>query len=116
MGKSKDKKPRRPRDTSYSVTQQLIKEFGVERLKEIYMENNGIYGSAEYLSKIWSEGYVHYTVTYTLARKFNWQRLITNKDCALARSVLSGKVPIEYYKHVIFSEDILNEVKKNEIL
>ena len=106
--KHKYPKERKPRDTSYSITQQLIAEFGEEKLKEICLEY-GFYTGADKLTELWGKG-VPYTVTSYLRKKLGWQRIITSKEDSNVKSVLSGKVPLEHFKTIKFSKEIEDEV------
>ena len=101
-------KERKPRDTSYSITQQLIAEFGEEKLKEICLEY-GFYTGADKLAELWGKG-VPYTVTSYLRKKLGWQRIITSREESNAISVLKVKVPLEHFKTIKFSKEIEDEV------
>lgn len=102
-------KSRKPRNTDYSITQQLIRHYGVSRLCEIYIENKGIYGSANFLTKDLGTD-ISYTITQYLAKKFHWVRLVTDPNEHTIKCTLAAGFSAEYYKHLKFSEEILNEV------
>ncbi|MGE5797397.1 MAG: hypothetical protein ACM34M_14630 [Ignavibacteria bacterium] len=102
-------KHRKARDTSYSLTQQLIKHYGVDRLKEIYMENKGIYGASNFITQDLGT-YISYTITQYLARKFQWVRIVNDPNEHKIIFTLAAGFSPEYYKHLKFSEEILNEV------
>ena len=98
----------KPRSTDYSQTQKVIKQIGLEKLKEI-LTTNGVYSSAKIISELYGK-YIHWTTTGYLRKKFGWVRLVTSRDETLAKSVLNGTVPLNHYKYIKFSEEIKNEV------
>ena len=98
----------KPRNTDYSQTQKVIREIGLDKLKEI-LTTNGVYSSAKIIGKLYGK-YVHWTTTIYLRKKFNWVRLVVSRDETLAKSVLNGTVPLNHYKYIKFSEEIKNEV------
>lgn len=95
-------KHRKPRNTDYSITSKLIKEFGEKRLYEIWCDCNGMYGASDYLSELTDVWITPWIVRY-LSEKFNWKRKMTDKDNAVYKAVVINKsVPAEYYKHLEF--------------
>lgn len=79
----------------------LLQLFGERELFRIWAEN-GMYKSADLLSErtgIWISEYV---MRY-LSNKFNWKRVVTDKNLPIYRGILNGSQPREYYKHIIFN-------------
>lgn len=97
----------KPRDTSYSQTQKVIKAIGLKELESI-LTNNGVYSSAQILSDLCGY-YVHWTTTIYLRKKFNWIRIVSSREETLAKSVLNGTVPLDHYKYIDFSDEIKSE-------
>jgi hypothetical protein len=95
-------KNRKSRDTSYSQTQRLIKALGIEYINKTW-QNHGMFKTAEILSKELNEFISPYVIRY-MSDKFNWIRIITDKNLPIFIGVLNGSVPREYYKHIIFME------------
>ena len=78
----------------------LMEEVGEKEIKKIW-ELRGMYGTAKILSdqlNLWVQGY---HVAY-FADKFSWVRYEKNRNCPIYKSVLSGQVPAEHFKHIIF--------------
>ena len=67
-------KSRKHRDTSYSMTQRLLKKLGEGRVVE-YWQKYGMYKSAELLSKEIQEYVSPYTMRH-LSNIKNWKRPI----------------------------------------
>ena len=97
---------RKQRDTSYSMTQRLLKKIGESRVVE-YWKRHGMYKSAELLSIEMQEYVSPYTMRH-LSNIKNWKRHV-NKKSPLYKGVMAGTVPAAYYKHLIFEEEIKNE-------
>ena len=97
---------RKQRDTSYSMTQRLLKQLGEGRVVE-YWKRHGMYKSAELLSIEMQEYVSPYTMRH-LSNIKNWKRPVNPKS-AIYVGVKRGTVPSSYYKHLIFPEDIENE-------
>ena len=97
----------KPRNTDYSQTQKLIKQVGLEKLKEV-LTTYGVYRSAQILSDSCGR-YIHWTTTIYLRKKFNWIRMVTSRDETLAKSLLNGNVSLDHYKYIDFSDEIKNE-------
>ncbi len=96
---------RKPRDTSYSMTQRLLKKMGEGRVVE-YWKRHGMYKSAELLSKEMQEYVSPYTMRH-LSNIKNWKRE-ANKLSPIYKGVKAGTVPASFYRHLIF-EDVNNE-------
>jgi hypothetical protein len=94
----KDRK--KPRNTDFSITQQLINYFGEKKLYNTW-KKYGMYKSAEILTEE-GEQYVSPYVMRYLSNKFNWKREISNPNLPFVKGILNGKVDAEYYKHVRF--------------
>ena len=97
---------RKQRDTSYSMTQRLLKQLGEGRVVE-YWKRHGMYKSAELLSIEMQEYVSPYTMRH-LSNIKNWKRHV-NKKSPLYKGVIAGTVPAAYYKHLIFEEENKNE-------
>ena len=93
---------RKKRDTSYSMTQRLLKKLGEGKVVE-YWQKYGMYKSAELLSKEMQEFVSPYTMRH-LSNIKNWKRLV-NKNSPIYKGVLAGTVPAAYYKHLIFPKE-----------
>jgi len=93
---------RKQRDTSYSMTQRLLRELGEGRVVE-YWKRHGMYKSAELLSIEMQEYVSPYTMRH-LSNIKNWKRHV-NKKSPLYKGVIAGTVPAAYYKHLIFEEE-----------
>jgi len=97
---------RKQRDTSYSMTQRLLKKIGEGKVVE-YWTKYGMYKSAELLSIEMQEYVSPYTMRH-LSNIKNWKRPV-NKLSAIYKGVIAGTVPAAYYKHLIFEEEDKNE-------
>jgi hypothetical protein len=93
---------RKQRDTSYSMTQRLLKTLGEGRVVE-YWQKYGMYKSAELLSKEMQEYVSPYTMRH-LSNIKNWKRHV-NKNSPIYKGVMAGNVKASYYKHLIFPEE-----------
>jgi len=89
-----------PRNTDFSITQQLINYFGVEKLYQTW-KKYGMYKSAEALTEE-GEQYVSPYVMRYLSNKFDWMREVTNPNLPFVKGILNGKTDAQYYKHVRF--------------
>jgi len=98
---------RKQRDTSYSMTQRLLKKLGEGRVVG-YWTKYGMYRSAELLSVEMQEYVSPYVLRY-MSNKYNWKRKCNPKS-AIYLGVQKGTVPASYYKHLIFPK----EITKNE--
>ena len=96
---------RKQRDTSYSMTQRLLKQLGEGRVVE-YWKRHGMYKSAELLSIEMQEYVSPYTMRH-LSNIQNWKRPV-NKKSPIYKGVLAGTVPAAYYKHLIFPKEEMN--------
>ncbi len=113
--KSKDEKKnrsypkeRKPRKTEYSTITQLINKLGIEKVKEI-STTFGTYSGAMVLSKLSGISVPDRTIL-GMRNKFGWVRVVSSKDDCNARSIINGKVPVDHFRTIKFSEDITNEV------
>lgn len=102
MPKRKHKYPknRKPRSTQYSTTWKLINLLGQEKLYEIW-KMRGHLATSKYLTELLDIP-VSYGMVLHLARKFKWQRVVTDKSLPIYKGVLSGKVDPSQYKTIIF--------------
>ncbi len=98
---------RKQRDTSYSMTQRLIKALGIQAVFSSW-QRHGMYKSAELLSVEMQEYVSPYVLRY-MSNKYDWKRPVSKKS-AIFKGVLAGSVPAAYYKHLIFPM----EENKNE--
>jgi len=96
---------RKQRDTSYSMTQRLLKKIGEGKVVE-YWTKYGMYKSAELLSIEMQEYVSPYTMRH-LSNIKNWKRPV-NKNSPIYKGVIAGTVPAAYYKHLIFEEEDKN--------
>jgi hypothetical protein len=97
---------RKKRDTSYSMTQRLLKQLGEGKVVE-YWKRHGMYKSAELLSKEMQEYVSPYTMRH-LSNIKNWKREV-NKLSPIYKGVIAGNVKASYYKHLIFPEEDKND-------
>ena len=86
------------RDTSYSMTNRLIKHYGEEKLRSVWAAN-GMYKSADILSNE-IEDYVSPATMRYLSYKFNWVREVTDHSLPFVKGVIAGSIPADYYRHV----------------
>ena len=93
---------RKQRDTSYSMTQQLLKKLGEGRVVE-YWKRHGMYKSAELLSKEMQEYVSPYTMRH-LSNIKNWKRNV-NKNSPIYKGVIAGTIPASFYRHLIFPKE-----------
>ena len=78
----------------------LMEKVGEKELRKIW-ERKGMYGCAKDISEklnLWVQGY---HIAY-FADKYSWVRYVKNRECPIYKSVLSGQVPAEHFKHIIF--------------
>ena len=86
------------RDTSYSMTQKLIRRYGEKKLYNVWAKL-GMYQAASWLSKDMGHWVSPNTVRY-LSYKLNWVREVSDHDLPFVKGVLLGSTPEGYYKHV----------------
>ena len=91
-------KNRKRRDTSYSMTDKLIKHYGEDKLRSVW-EKLGMYKAAEWLSKDYGYWVTPNVVRY-LSYKFNWVREVSDVSLPFVKGVLDGTMPASYYRHV----------------
>ena len=89
---------RKPRDTSYSMTQKLLKGCGEERIRSVW-EKHGMYKASEILS-IELRQYISPSVIRYLSYKFNWIREVSDHNLPFVKGVLAGTMDPSYYSHV----------------
>lgn len=94
---------RKKRDTSYSMTQRLLKKLGEGRVVG-YWQHHGMYKAAKLLSDEMQEYVSPYVLRY-MSNKYDWKRPV-NKLSAIYKGVKSGTVPAAYYKHLIFPVEV----------
>ena len=88
------------RNTDFSITQQLINKFGVDKIHETWRQY-GMYTGAKVLSKEAGHYISPYVLRY-MSNKFDWVRIVTNPNLPFVKGILNGKVAADYYKHVRF--------------
>jgi hypothetical protein len=84
-----------------STTQMLLQKYTEEELYNLWVKFNGMFKTSEYLSQEMGFWVSPYVVRY-LSYKFNWVRVIKNKDLPIYKGIISGRVNPEYYKHIKF--------------
>ena len=99
---------RKMRDTSYSMTQRLLKKLGESRVVG-YWQSHGMYKASELLSKEMQEYVSPYVLRY-MSNKYDWKRNCNPKS-AIYKGIKAGTVPASYYKHLIFSEEVTQNEK-----
>ena len=99
---------RKQRDTSYSMTQRLLKKLGEGRVVG-YWQSHGMYKASELLSKEMQEYVSPYVLRY-MSNKYDWKRNCNPKS-AIYKGIKAGTVPAAYYKHLIFSEEVTQNEK-----
>ena len=97
---------KRKRDTSYSMTQRLIKTLTLAEVEKAWQKRG--MNSWEELSDRMNEYVSPYVLRY-MSNKYDWKREV-NKLSAIYKGVNAGTVPAAYYKHLIFPD----EVNRNE--
>ena len=95
------------RDTSYSMTQRLLKKLGGKVVE--YWQRHGMYKSSELLSIEMQEYVSPYVLRY-MSNKYDWKRNCNPKS-AIYKGVKAGTVPAAYYKHLIFNLEEEKNVK-----
>lgn len=98
---------RKTRDTSYSMTQRLLKQLGEGRVVELWTKY-GMYKASELLSKEMQEYVSPYVLRY-MSNKYNWKRICNPKSAIYKGVVINKTIPADYYKHLIFEEETQNE-------
>ena len=93
---------KKPRNTDFSITQQLINKFGVEKLFNTW-KKYGMYKSAEVLTEEGDQYVSPYVMRY-LSNKFSWMREVTNPNLPFVKGILNGKLDADYFKHVTFKD------------
>jgi hypothetical protein len=94
-------KVRKPRDTSYSTTQFILKEIGKDKLYEIWKEN-GHRKTAKILTEKLDRYISPMVIQYIAAKKFSWVRVVCDKSLSIYKAVLSGKVDRKHYRTIVF--------------
>jgi hypothetical protein len=79
----------------------LMEEVGEKEIKKIW-ETKGMYGTARILAARLNLWVLGYHISY-YAKKFQWTRTVSDRSLPIYKSVLSGRVPAEHFKHIIFS-------------
>jgi hypothetical protein len=100
---------RKLRDTSYSLTQRLIKKLGIEEVEKTW-QKLGIYKAADELSKRMDDEFISPYVLRYMSNKYDWKRE-ANKYSPIYKAVLAGTRPAAYYKHLIFQKEIIKNEK-----
>ena len=97
---------KKQRDTSYSMTQKLIKAIGLAEVEKAW-QKRGMNAYKE-LSVRMNEYVSPYVLRY-MSNKYNWKRPV-NKLSPIYKGVMAGTIKASYYKHLI----ITGEVNKND--
>ena len=97
---------RKKRDTSYSMTQRLIKTLSIEEVEKAWKQRG--MNAWEELSKRMNEYVSPYVLRY-MSNKYDWIRKVNPKS-PIYKGVMAGTIKASYYKHLIFP----NEVTQNE--
>ncbi len=97
---------RKTRDTSYSMTNKLIKNLGIEEVEKTW-QRLGMYKAADEVGKLMQEFVSSSTLRY-MSNKYDWKRLV-NKNSPIYKGVMAGTVQASFYKHLIFPEEDKNE-------
>jgi hypothetical protein len=92
-------KNRKPNDNS--TTQILLKKYSEKELYNFWIKYNGMFKTSDYLSKEMGFWVTPYVIRY-LSNKFNWIRVITDKELPIYKGILNKRVLPEYYKHINF--------------
>ena len=100
---------RKTRDTSYSMTQRLIKKYGVDELQMIW-QKGGMYYAADYFTKMMNESVTPYVMRY-LSDKFNWKRIV-DESLPIVQGIKMGSMPANYYRHIVVPG--VTQTSKNE--
>ena len=95
------------RDTSYSMTQRLLKKLGGKVVE--YWQRHGMYKASELLSNDMQEYVSPYVLRY-MSNKYDWKRNCNPKS-AIYKGVKAGTVTAAYYKHLIFNLEEEKNVK-----
>ena len=96
------------RDTSYSMTQRLIKNLGLEEVEKAWIAK-GMNAWRELSQRM--EEYVSPYVLRYMSNKFSWKRKCNPKSAIFRAVVIKKTMPAAYYKHLIFpTEEIKNEL------
>jgi hypothetical protein len=84
-----------------SQTQRLLAALGEQELYKIW-SSLGMYKASDKIHEIigW---YPSNSIINYLSVLFGWKRIVTDKSLPIYQSVLSGKVPAEHFKHIIFA-------------
>lgn len=95
------------RDTSYSMTQRLIKNLGLEEVEKAWIAK-GMNAWRELSQRM--EEYVSPYVLRYMSNKFSWKRKCNSKSAIYKAVVIKKTMPAAYYKHLIFpTEETQNE-------
>lgn len=95
---------RKLRDTSYSLTQRLIKTLGIEEVEKTW-QKLGMYKAADELSKRIDDEYISPYVLRYMSNKYDWKRVCNPKSPIYKGVVINKTRPAAYYKHLIFPEE-----------
>jgi hypothetical protein len=95
-------KTRKPRNTSYSMTYRVLNEIGKEKLYEIW-KDNGHRKTSDIVTKMLGVWVTDMVIQYIAQRKFHWTRVVTDKSLPIYKGVISGNMPVSFYKSIIFA-------------
>jgi hypothetical protein len=91
------------------MTNILINKVGLSEVQRVWIQY-GCYKAAEELSKILNQ-YISFSTLRYLSQAFDWKRPVNPKS-AIYVGVKRGTVPVSYYKHLIFPEEIIKNEKQ----
>jgi hypothetical protein len=94
---------RKQRDTSYSMTQRLLKKLGEGKVVE-YWKRHGMYKSAELLSIEMQEYVSPFTMRH-LSNIKNWKRKCNPRSPIYKGVVINKTIPASFYRHLIFPKE-----------
>ena len=101
---------RKQRDTSYSMTQRLIKKLTLEEVEKAWIAK-GMNAWRE-LSEKMNEYVSPYVLRY-MSNKYDWKRKCNPKSAIYKAVVIKKSMPAAYYKHLIFPREELSDGNRN---
>jgi hypothetical protein len=91
-----------------TMTKTLVNTIGLQEVEKLWIKY-GCYKAAVELSKMLNH-YVSFSTIRYLSQVFNWTRPVNTRS-AIYVGVKKGTVPAAYYKHLIFSEEVIQNEK-----
>jgi hypothetical protein len=101
MGNHRYPGTRKKRSTKYSMTYKILNEIGKDKLFEIWVKN-GHRRTSFILSEMLNVWVSPMVIQYIAARKFFWQRIVTDRSLPIYLGILSGKTDPKKYPTIIF--------------